>query len=555
MQKSLLLYFSLFGLLPLQAATIYVSPSGNDNNAGTLAQPLKTIPAAIYQANPGDIIELRAGTYVSNEIRIPKSNLTLRSYSGEWAIIAAPLNIEDVASCIWSNDPDVTGGVLENLEIKGGYYYGVSFETNWEWGLPTGQRRGASGITLRNCKVHDTGRDCIKIKPGCDNIVIEHCELYNSGVGPSNSEANGGPNAEGIDNVNGDGMVVRHCYIHHTSTSAVYAKGGAANCLIESNLIMHAGEAGILLGFYTDADFFDAVANPQYYECLYGTARNNMVIATGGAGIGFFAARNCAAYNNTVVTASPLFHATLTLAPGEIYLSESTTLTPPNFNIQIFNNIFVDQSGTGDEDYTVQIREGALTGTNVINRNIYQKTTGSALFDDGISWPALNFAQWKSQLSFDAQSMETNPQLNAQFHLQGGSMAIDAGQDTPVAIDDYDGHARSGIPDIGADESGNGTPLQVPPPVGTIGTGAEGSTTPVWEERLPRLAWEIFPNPAAEWVQLTKLPAQAQWQLTNASGEVLQTGSADRLYVGELPAGLYYLGVEGFASTPLIIAR
>jgi hypothetical protein len=70
MQKSLFLFLLILALLPATAATIYVSPSGNDNNAGSLAQPLKTIPEAIDRANPGDVIELRNGSYPSNEIRV-----------------------------------------------------------------------------------------------------------------------------------------------------------------------------------------------------------------------------------------------------------------------------------------------------------------------------------------------------------------------------------------------------------------------------------------------------------------------------------------------------
>ncbi|MBL7828125.1 MAG: DUF1565 domain-containing protein, partial [Saprospiraceae bacterium] len=120
----------------LDATNWFVSPNGNDNNPGTQNAPFKTIPAAIDAAAPGDIINLRNGNYASEEIRIPKSNLTIRSYPGEWAVITAPTGIEDIASCIWYNEPDVTGGLLERLEIIGGYYYGVSFETNWDWGLP-----------------------------------------------------------------------------------------------------------------------------------------------------------------------------------------------------------------------------------------------------------------------------------------------------------------------------------------------------------------------------------------------------------------------------------
>lgn len=189
----------------------YVSPSGNDNNPGTFSAPFKSIPVAIEAAEPGDEILLRNGNYTSNEIRIGKSNLTIHSYPGEWAVITATTDVEDITSCIWYDEPDVEGGVLENLEIVGGALYGISFETNWEWGVPDNERHGASNITIRNCRIHHTGRDCIKIKPGCDGIQVLNCEIHHSGIGIFNSPDNGGPNAEGIDNVNGANMLVRGC--------------------------------------------------------------------------------------------------------------------------------------------------------------------------------------------------------------------------------------------------------------------------------------------------------------------------------------------------------
>lgn len=498
--RSLIFLFILGFYQFAEAKTWYVSPSGNDNVAGTLSAPFKTIPKAITSATAGDIIELRGGTYSSNEIRVTKSNLTIRSYSGEWAIINAVMNDEEIASCIWYNEPAVTGGVLENLEITGGYYYGISFETNWDWGVPLNQRKGASNITIRNCKIHDTGRDCIKIKPFCHNIKVLNCTIYNSGKGPSNNPND--PNAEGIDNVNGWGMEVRGCYFHHTSTSAIYAKGGAKNCIIEENLIMDAGEAGILLGFYTDADFFDTTTNPNYYECINSIARNNLIINTGGAGIGFFATQNCEAYNNTVVTASPKFHAPLYFSKGDIWISSTKTATPANQNIKVFNNIFVDKSGNGDEDFTAQIREGALSGTNVINHNIYQKTNGAAKFDDGVTWPYPNFSQWKTKLNIDATSKETNPNLNTQFHLSAGSAAIDAGMTMPNNSRDYDGNKRINTPDIGADEFNAGAALQVPPPNNVIGTGASFSVN---QKELQSTDIELiaFPNPTNGFVFFT----------------------------------------------------
>jgi hypothetical protein len=528
-----------------QAATWYVATNGNDANTGALAAPFRTLPRALEAASPGDAIELRGGQYTSQEIRITQSNLTIRSFPGEWAVITAPVNNEDIASCIWYSDPDVTGGTLERLEIVGGYYYGVSFETNWDWGQPT--RRGVSNVTIRGCKIHHTGRDCIKIKPACNNIHIIRCELYMSGIGPSNSPANGGPNAEGIDNVNGDGMVVRHCYIHDISTTGVYVKGGAKDCIVEQNLIYGVREAGILLGFYTDAEFFDQDGtNPAYYECQYSIARNNIVYNTGGAGIGLFAARNCAAYHNTVVTASGDFHAPLYLSPGEIWISDQTTLTPPNFNIEVYNNIFIDQSGTGDDDYTVQIREGALSGTTFINNNIFQKTNGAAQFTDGTHWPAWNFAEWKSQTGFDANSTEVYPALDANLHLMPNSPAIGAGRASPATVD-YDGHPRTGAPDIGADDYANGTPLPVPPPLGTIGTGidvAVGVRQPapaVWQ-------MEASPNPSSGHLRLAWPDGYhpQNVQLYDSHGRlVLASPAAPTLQLAHLPSGTYHLLATG----------
>jgi hypothetical protein len=554
MKKLIFLILLIAVQAPLFSATWYVATNGNDNNAGTLAQPFKTIPAAIQAASPGDVIELRGGTYTSNEIRIGVSNLTLRSYPGEWAVIVAPTNIEDVSSCIWYDEPEVTGGTLERLEIVGGYYYGISFETNWDWGLPT--IKGASNITIRSCKVRDTGRDCIKIKPACNGIQILACELYNSGVGVSNLPANGGPNAEGIDNVNGDGMVVRNCYIHDISTSGVYVKGGAKDCIIEENLIYGTGEAGILLGFYTDAEYFDQDGtNSAYYECQYSVARNNIVHNTGGAGIGFFAARNCSAYNNTVVTPSASFHAPLYVSPGEIWIDDNTTLTPACFNIQAYNNIFVDQSGTSDEDYTVQLREGALSGTNEINRNLYHKTNGSAKFDDGVTWPALTFSQWKSQLGFDANSLETNPLIDNNLHLQAGSPAIDAGKTSP-AQRDYDGHPRAGTLDLGADEFNNGTPLSIPPPSGVIGTGI-GGTTSAALALGNTLQVQIFPNPAQQRIYVQMEDAEgATLELYDRLGHRVAQQNGVQLALQGIPSGIYWLAIttpKGSGLWPIMV--
>lgn len=544
------LFFVLVSLsFSLPAATIYCAPSGNDNSGnGSLASPYKTVAKAVSMANAGDVVELRQGNYVSNELRISINNLTIRSYNGEKATLTCPTNVENYASCIWYDEPEVTGGLLENLEIVGGYYYGIKLESNWDWGLPANQRRGVKDVTIKGCNIHHTGRDCIKLTPGCENINIVSCEIHHSGVGMSNDPNN--PNAEGIDNVNSQ-MWVHNCYFHDISTSGLYAKGGATNCIVEENLVMDTGEGGILIGFYTDAEWFNEVTNPDYYEAIGCIVRNNIIVNTGGAGLGFWGSKNCIAYNNTVVTASSKFHSPLFFDQGDIWLSATVVKNPKNLNVTLKNNLFVDLSPDGDEDYTVEVRENSLTGTTVMDNNLYYKSAGSAKFTDGVVWPAIGLSQWKSLMGIDTNSLEANPQLNSQHHLQSGSPCIDAGVNLPTVSRDYDGNPRSNH-DIGADEFNAGIALTTPPPTGITGTGATPQTTGIQSDEV--INFKLYPNPCKEnlFVCLpNSLPSQPHISLFDLQGKSYAasfTAQSETMYVLEtakLPIGIYLLQING----------
>ncbi|KAF2021355.1 polysaccharide lyase family 9 protein [Aaosphaeria arxii CBS 175.79] len=84
----------LLSILPsVLAATLYVSPTGSDSAAGTLAAPLKSIQVAIDKVAAGDTIYLRGGTYaVTKNIQVKKSGtssapITLSAYQSEVPII------------------------------------------------------------------------------------------------------------------------------------------------------------------------------------------------------------------------------------------------------------------------------------------------------------------------------------------------------------------------------------------------------------------------------------------------------------------------------------
>lgn len=73
-----------------------VSPSGDDNNPGTLNLPFRTINQGIGKLVAGDILSLRQGTYVetvtiSQKIGAENDNIVIRSFPGEHACIDGSL--------------------------------------------------------------------------------------------------------------------------------------------------------------------------------------------------------------------------------------------------------------------------------------------------------------------------------------------------------------------------------------------------------------------------------------------------------------------------------
>jgi hypothetical protein len=506
---------------------LYVSTSGNDANNGSEQAPFKTISKALAVATSGAEIILRAGTY-AEALKIQKTNITLRSYSNEKAIVQTSNSNGSPDQTIWFQ---ATGGKLLNLEVIGGFYYAVKFETG-------------NGL-IKNCGIHDSGRDCIKIVPGANNITIENTEIYNSGIRDDS-------NAEGIDNVNGDDFTLRECYIHDTGTTGVYVKGGGRRCLIERNLITNAGNAGVLLGFYTDEEFYrednDPDTNTDYYGNIDGVVRNNIILDTEGPGIGLFASQNSKVYNNTLIRVAKSQRGSIHLEPlNDDNIGAPTVVTNPF----IVNNILVTSSSRPIIEFRPLSGANAAAGTIVINNNQYHRTNGALSFSvNGAG--GKNFNQWKTDTGFDANSLTGDPQLDANYHLTASSAGINKGESIAGNTLDYDRGTRTGQPDIGADEFSAGCPdITVPPTASTIGTigncDADGNPTDpgVVTDVLPTIERTngVFPVPANETLYLNRKEETYQYTIVDSRGSVMITKQSNKpgIDVSSLPNGLYFL--------------
>ena len=411
------------------AGCIYVSPAGNDiMGDGTIGNPYKTITEAMYGVRAGSTLVLGAGTYREGKsVRVRYPNVTIKSKQGEWAIIELSErgeNDQDSAVCF---DVGSSGGKLQNVEVKGGFY-AVCLETKWEWGDPN-DRTGASNIIIEDCVLHHSANDVVKIKPACDNIIIRFNEIHHSGQAyPMDEEfLNGQRNSEGIDIVNGDNIQIQNNYIHDICSNAVYSKGGAINTLFENNFIENAYGGGILVGFDTSPQYFDTDANPQYYENIRSVVRNNLIAETGREGIGLYASLDAHIYNNTLVNVAKCSQIPRGAIHFGLTMQDYADIDgrPANVNPNIHHNVVCQQNSSGypmiDILYYYQSELGnmhALSGKPTMNNNCYYVNGKSAVFVDGRPGNVLDggtLAQWKTHIGGENGSVEVNPALNQNY--------------------------------------------------------------------------------------------------------------------------------------------
>ena len=450
----------------LLSAEYFVANSGDDWGTGAVGDPFKTVRRALDAADAGDTITLRNGVYEGG-FQIDIDNLTMRSMPGEWAVIESPLTkfTDGHQNSVIRYSFDVEGGRLENLEITGGYYYGVMFWDWWDSNFDAGSTHmGASGVTLDGVKVHDTGVDGIKITPAANDITIINSEVFNTGRRSKSS-------ADGIDNNNGDRMIARGNYIHDVPGIGILTSGGTEDSLIEQNFIQDTGGAGIVNGYYTELEWLDPGTNPGHFASIDTVVRNNIVVNAGQAGIGIYGALNAEVYNNTLVNAADDAQAPIQFGGYEMWVSN----TAPSYehiasvNPSVLNNIIV----TNPVNLTrmVDIREGSITGPLTLDYNQYFGTsTRGVLFIDrnltGDGTPEQTLSQWQQNYGYDTHSFIADPQLDANWHLTATSPAIGKAIALAGLTHDFDGNSRLADPpepDLGADEFAAGANLTLPP--------------------------------------------------------------------------------------------
>ena len=479
----------LLAAWPAQAREWFVSPAGSDDGDGSMARPFRTVGHVVAPesgiVSAGDTVTLRAlpgqRTYEECDIRL-RVRLVLRSHPGERAHIHCDLSNED--SVVVQIDSGASGSRLSNLEISGGSVYGVMLQTSWEQGGPPGNR-GATDVVLEDLLIHNTGRDGIKITPKSDNATIRRVEIHSTGAIYPPGTPGDSKNADGIDNVNGSGMVVEDSYIHDTATTGLYFKGGAADVVIQRNRIENTGDAGILVGFDTSLEWFDPDLDPRHYESIRGVVRNNIVRNTGYSGIGMYAARDAVVVNNTIVDAAQRGHAAIYFGiPFQDW--DPAGGRPPSLNPVLRNNLVHGRAGRCLEiRYSHEL--GGLSGLEGVADSDYNGYAPDCRFRDGRpgheAARSTTLAGWRGATGREGSSIQVEFGLDAEGRPVAGSAAIGAGVRVEGVDDDLLGQPREGAPTIGAyhvPSAAAASPMPAEPPPAVHRRGDDAGMMALW---------------------------------------------------------------------------
>ncbi len=527
------------------AATWYVAPDGDDGAAGTREAPWRSPAYGASRLGPGDTLVLLPGTYVlsdyETDILRPPSGaasawVTIRGETGGRAVLAGR---DDLAMAVelggrsWvrlenleiTHDPGASGEacrfrdgisivdgpaahiVLQDLVIHHVDQFGLDaadvddlqvLDTRIEYcgfgaiGGPAGTAGGLRNVLVRGCSLSWSGHyyqggdgsdrpydrpDGFGIEASSGPVVIED----------TTAEHNFG---DGLDS-KADGTLIRRCVVANNSCDGVKLWGGGSR--VENTLIYGRGDG-----------------DPEV------TPWAAIVIGTTEAGAAF-----------------ELVNVTVDDALGNNYLLYAQYDDPVPIELTIRNCIF---SGRGP-GCPIWLRD---TVTLSLDHALFWFPRSSTVLVHGEmqyeagDLPALGPGIVSGDPLFQAPAWGSE----GDYHLESGSPAIDAGTAAGAPVEDLDGTARDGLPDLGAYEyrpGGGGCTVDCNPTVPATAAAGEAVSFHAGLQTdgcagEPAVHWEFGDGATsneAEAVHTYGTPGQYRWTLAVTQGAATCTAEGE----------------------------
>ncbi|MEX2108306.1 MAG: right-handed parallel beta-helix repeat-containing protein [Solirubrobacterales bacterium] len=335
------------------------SPSGSNDNAGTLESPWQDAQYLVDHLSPGQTGCLRSGTFDFGGIDISQSDIVLTSYPGERATLRGTMKIQGGAEQVTVRDLDLDGRGSTSI---GPFVFGDNaiFDN--------------VDVTNHNTEICFVIGDAGSPDGAVANTVIENSRIHDCGKLP----AQNGDHGIYVDNA--VGTIIRDNWIYDNADRGIQLYPDSQGARIYGNVIDGNGEGVIISDFSSGNVVSDNVISNSKIRWnveasnLQGTGnvvRDNCVWATNTAQGGYYSMNGgvmppseggeFSASNN--VTANPQFvdsasrnlnlrSASPCLAPSQ----PSITLEPNTKQIQVNTPVALRGSVSSGEGKQVTIQ-------------------------------------------------------------------------------------------------------------------------------------------------------------------------------------------------------
>jgi parallel beta-helix repeat protein len=228
--------FLIFILANNSYAGIFVSVSGNDTTGnGTIVTPYKTFSRASSDANPGDTILIRGGTFISRQ-----------SVNGNNGAMGQGINIMP-----YNNETVILDGTLSGINEYQGllsvsrHFYtikGIRIINSPGYGI---YYSGCNNLIITECEIHRS-YSCI-IRGWGNNDTVENCICTNNVLKNENGAlcllGQGWPAGVSCGYDNTGTIVSRNLVLRNNKVSRTWGEGvyliGCLDCVVEKNEIFN----------------------------------------------------------------------------------------------------------------------------------------------------------------------------------------------------------------------------------------------------------------------------------------------------------------------------
>ncbi len=312
--------------IPAQAADWYVATTGDDTAAGLADRPFATVKHAFEFAQPGDTINVRAGTYttmqyIEDKTGSPGRDITVRACDGDLTasfdhgFFLMRCSYIRLVGLDFTISPSAKYA-FHPLHITGGSH----------------SPHRTHHMAILRCRFHDWSVFAQVKLAQADYILYEDCEGYH--------DYDKGPVIHAWVDV--DYSTIRRDYLHDSYGDGAFTKGGGLYCVFEDNVVVRP-QGGQQWGLLPGSQTGTAARDPEVlYESMYTVIRNNIIQGASRGAVPSEDSAYCYVYNN-------LFHDCAGLLPKEF--SYITMIEAASEDRQwtryfyIFNNIFYDTTG------------------------------------------------------------------------------------------------------------------------------------------------------------------------------------------------------------------